>query len=201
MTNDLQTARYDGLIRRVGGLLGGGSKVTETLSELFPMIDVENLPAELLLLSGWRTGYRAINVTATVGETSRAQLINPIGSGLLVTVTDVWINVPSFVQINYTLEDTLFTPTFVGRLRDARTGALADSSAVVALQKTGNTVRRGTFTIGANETFHHRAQGNELFVLSPGTALEYGGDADNKAIEVTFYWRERAALSSELNFP
>ena len=200
MPNDLQTARYDGLIRRVGGLLGGGSKVTESLSELFPMIDCENLPAELLFLAGWRTGYRAINVGATVGETSRAQLQNPLGSGLVMVVTDVWLTTLQIV-ISYTVTDVLFAGTFPGRLRDTRTGAIEDTGAVVALSQTGNTVKRGDFTTISNETFHHHATENSLFVLSPGTALEYGTDTDNVALAVTFNWRERAALSSELNFP
>ena len=201
MPNDLQTARYDGLIRRVGGLLGGGSKVTETLSELFPMVDVENLPAELLFLAGWRTGYRAINISATPGQTSRGQLINPLGSGLIVSVTDVWLEMTSIQQVNYTTESVLFTPIFPGRKRDTRTGAIEDTGAVVALASTGNTVRRGSLTLLGNVTFHHHASNNDLFVLAPGTAIEYGTELDNLNLALTFFWRERAALSSELNFP
>ncbi len=201
MPNDLQTARYDGLIRRVGGLLGGGSKVTETLSELFPMIDVENLPAELLFLAGWRTGYRAINTSATVGETSRSQLINPAGSGLIVAVTDVWLTSGATEVIAYSLVDVLFTPVFPGRKRDTRTGAIEDTGTVVALEQIGNTIQRGAFNVAATETFHHFAQSNDLFVLSPGTAIEYGTTTDNTNLAITYMWRERAALSSELNFP
>ena len=200
MTNDLQTARYDGLLRRVGGLLGGGSKVTESLSELFPMIDVENVPAELMFLAGWRLGYRAINVGATVGETSRAQIINPVGSGKIVVVTDVWLT-GATQQMAYTLTDVLFTPIFPGRFRDTRSGAVQDSGAVVALLQTGNTVKRGDFTLIVNVTFHHHAHENSLCVLAPGTALEYGTENDNLSLAVTFMWREREALSSELNFP
>ena len=200
MPNDLQTARYDGLIRRVGGLLGGGSKVTESLSELFPMIDVENVPAELLFLGGWRTGFSTQTVPNTAGQTSRAQIINPLGSGRLAVVTDVWI-VSAQVDIAYTLTDVLFTPAFFGRLRDGRTGADANSGCQVALSSLGNTVRRGNIKTVLNVTFHHFARHNELAVLSPGTALEYGTVQDNVVMDITFFWRERAALSSELNFP
>jgi len=200
MPNDLQTARYDGLIRRVGGLLGGGSKVTETLSELFPMIDVENVPSELLFLGGWRTGISTQTVAATVGETSRAQIQNPVGSGKLVVVTDVYLTTQQ-TAVAYTTTETLFAPAFAGFLRDSRTGADGRTSARVAEASTGNTGLRGTFTTVANRTFHHFAQGNDLFVLAPGTALEYGSVTDNVAVDITFFWRERAALSSELNFP
>ncbi len=48
MGQELQQNRYDQLIRRVGGIIGPGSKVVEALGELFPVIDVENVPGELL---------------------------------------------------------------------------------------------------------------------------------------------------------
>ncbi len=200
MTNDLQTARYDGLIRRVGGLLGGGSKVTESLSELFPMIDCENLPAELLFLAGWRTGFSTQTVAQTVGETSRAQIQNPVGSGRLVVVTDVWIfAAPSIIA--YTTADVLFPSSLPGNLRDTRTGAFASTSARVSSLQTGNTARRGELNATSNVVFHHFAHNNELAVLGPGTAWEYGTVSDNIFMDITFFWRERAALSSELNFP
>ena len=199
MPNDLQTARYDGLIRRVGGLLGGGSKVTESLSELFPMIDCENLPAELLFLAGWRTAFTTQTVNATVGETSRAQIQNPVGSGRIVVVTDAFVLSTNIVA--FTNTETLFTPTFFGRLRDTRTGFDANSGATVANASTGNTIRRGFLFFPAEGFIHHFSNENSLAVLAPGTAFEYGTVLDNVAMDVTFFWRERAALSSELNFP
>ncbi len=200
MPNDLQTARYDGLIRRVGGLLGGGSKVTETLSELFPMMDVENLPAELLLLAGWHTHFTTQTVTQTVGQTSRAQLQNPANSGRIVVVTDCWIfAAPSIIA--YTTTNVLFANTFSGVPRDTRDGVVVNSAARVALLQTGNTTRRGELNAESNVIAHHFAHENSLAVLGPGTAWEYGTVSDNIFMDVTFFWREREALTSELNFP
>ena len=201
MPNQLQTARYDGLVRRVGGLLGGGSKVTESLSELFPMMDVENLPAELLLLAGWRTAFTTKTVDATVGETSRAGIFNPVGSGIIVVLTDVWLSSGSAIAVAYSTSGTeLDTDSFSGVPRDTRAGLLVTTGAKVALQQTGNTVQRGRLIIELAITYHHFAK-NGLAVLAPGTGFEYGTVVDNEILNATFFWRERAALSSELNFP
>ena len=202
MTNDLQTARYDGLMRRAGGLLGGGSKVTETLSELFPMMDMENLPAELLLLAGWRTKFTTKTVGATVGQTSRAGIFNPIGSGLIVVLTDVLLDVtlPDQIIVYSTTITELTDDSLSGVPRDTRDGVVVNSGAKVAQQQTGNTVQRGRLLIADFGSFHHFAK-NGLAVLAPGTGFEYGTLIDNLPLNATFFWRERAALSSELNFP
>lgn len=201
MPNQLQTARYDGLVRRVGGLLGGGSKVTESLSELFPMMDVENLPPELLLLAGWRTAFTTKTVPATVGETSRLGIFNPAGSGLIVVVTDVFLDASVALSIGYTTTTTALTDdSFSGVPRDTRDGVVVNTGAKVAQQVTGNTVIRGRIILRALIQYHHHAK-NGLAVLGPGTGWEYGTDADNRALNGTIFWRERPALSSELNFP
>ena len=200
MPNDLQTARYDGLMRRAGGLLGGGSKVTETLSELFPMMDMENLPAELLLLAGWRTAFTTQTVPATIGQTSRAQILNPVGSGRIAVVTDCWLTGAAGI-VAYTTTDTLFANQFSGVPRDTRDGLVVNSGCSVAELVSGNTVRRGEINLQGGITFHHFSTENSLAVLAPGTAWEYGTVTDNLFLDVTFFWREREALSSELNFP
>ena len=201
MPNQLQTARYDGLVRRVGGLLGGGSKVTESLSELFPMMDVENLPAELLLLAGWRTAFTTKTLAATVGETSRFGIFNPAGSGLIVVVTDVFLDTAVEAAIAFTTSTTPLTDdSFSGIPRDARDGVAQNTGAKVSQQQTGNTSMNGRLVTQVNDTLHHTAK-NGIAVLGPGTGLEYGTVIDNVLLNGTIFWRERAALSSELNFP
>ena len=49
---EVQQNRWDQLIRRVSGSIGPGSRVSETLSELLPVMDVERVPGELLRLMG-----------------------------------------------------------------------------------------------------------------------------------------------------
>jgi len=201
MPNQLQTARYDGLVRRVGGLLGGGSKVTESLSELFPMMDVENLTPELLLLAGWRTAFSTQIVLATVGETSRIGLFNPAGSGLIVVVTDVFLDADQSTVVAYDLTDVALTGgDNSGKPRDGRDGVIVNTGAKISNQQTGNTVAFGRIIIPVQQTIHHTSK-NGLAVLGPGTGWEYGTFVDNVNMNATIHWRERAALSSELNFP
>ena len=201
MPNELQTARYDGLIRRVGGLLGGGSKVTESLSELFPMIDVENLTPELLILGGWRTAFTTKNVTGVVAQSSRAGIFNPLGSGLIVVVTDVFLDTDSAQVIAYSTSEVALTDdSFSGVPRDTRNGVLVNTGAKVAEQNSGGTVQRGRIITSANATFQHTAT-NGLAILRPGSGFEYGTVSANIRLGATFFWRERPALSSELNFP
>lgn len=201
MPNQLQTARYDGLVRRAGGLLGGGSKVTESLSEMFPTFDLENLPAELLLLAGWRTAFTSQNVAATIGETSRIGLFNPAGSGLIVVLTDVFLDAAQVTNVAYDLTSVALTGgDNSGKPRDGRDGVIVNTGAKISNQSTGNTGQFGRIILAASSTTHHTAK-NGLAVLGPGTGWEYGTTADNNNLNATFFWRERAALSSELNFP
>ena len=181
--------------------MGGGSKLTESLTELFPTMDLENLPAELLLLAGWRTAFTTKTMTALAGQTSRAALFNPAGSGLIVVVSDVYLDGSAQLPVAYTTTLTALTDdSFSGAPRDARDGVVVNTGAKVSQQQSGNTVQRGRIFLVPFTGFHHTSK-NGIAVLGPGTGLEYGTVDDNRDLNITFHWRERAALSSELNFP
>ena len=202
MTNELQTARYDNLLRRAGGLLGPGSKVTETLSELFPVFEAENLPAELLFLGGWITGMNTAVGAATVGETSRLQVFNPLGSGKIAVLTDAFLSIGSgtAIEINWQINETPFPVIVTGITRDTHAGFAVGTALATGPLSTGNTPTAGRLTVPANATFHFHVD-NGIAVLAPGSGLEIGTSADNLALNVTWFWRERIALDSELNFP
>lgn len=203
MTNELQTARYDNLVRRLGGLLGPGSKVTETLSELFPVVETENLPAELLFLGGWITGMNTAVVAATVGEASRVQVFNPAGSGKIAVVTDVFLqNIDGNPNvINFQINETIFSPAPVtGITRDTHAGFAVGTALATGGLNTGNTPQAGLLFLEPLVTFHMHIE-NGICVLAPGSGLEFGTNVDNQALSATFFWRERVALPSELNFP
>jgi hypothetical protein len=201
VTNELQTARYDNLLRRAGGLLGPGSKVTETLSELFPVFETENLPAELLFLGGWLTGMNTTIVAATVGQTSRAQVFNPAGSGKIAVVTDIHItSAGAAMFVDWQINETPFPVIVTGITRDTHAGFAVGTALATGPLSTGNTPTAGRLTVPANATFHFHVD-NGIAVLAPGSGLEIGTSADNLALNVTWFWRERIALDSELNFP
>jgi len=120
---ELQQNRYDQLLRRVGDLKGPGSKVNDVLQELFPTIDVENVPGELLFLMGTRIGWGGASKAAAAGKKAAIQLFNPIGSGQLVTVSTVIVTGNNTQIISWGLSTSaLATNTGVPRLRDSRTG-------------------------------------------------------------------------------
>ncbi len=199
--NSLQTARYDNLIRRTGGLLGPGAKVTETLSELFPVMETENLPAELLFLGGWITGMNTVIVNATVGETSRTQVFNPVGSGKIAVLTDVhFTNGGSAQTIDWQINETQLAALATGITRDTHAGFSVGTALGTSTLSTGNTPRAGTFIVTGNSTFVFHVE-NGIAVLAPGSGVEFGTNGDNVTLAATFFWRERIALDSELNFP
>jgi len=202
MTSDLQTPRYDQLIRRAGGIIGPGSKVSEALTELFPVIDVENLPGELYILTGTNLCFGSIAPTGAVGESARAQLFNPVGSGKLMTVTLAIVSVSTPMTVRVGVP---FIPLTTGvgteRFRDARLGSAARPVGQIRQDSTvALTDATAQFRLLANTPIL-LTDGNGLAVLSPGSGLEVGAGTFATTIWVTFEWRERLALDSELNLP
>ncbi len=199
--NELQQTRYDQIIRRVGGIIGPGSKVAEALSELFPVIDVERVPGELLLLGQTALCLGAGSITGAVGEAARIQVFNPAGSGKLVAVSSTVLSTATTQQMRFATTNTALT-TGLGTevFRDRR---LPGTSRPVSQIRTDSTVAKtdahGQFRVLAN-TPHELPDENTVAVLPPGAGFEVGADTFNTNIVVTFFWRERVALESELNF-
>jgi len=201
MTTEIQQTRYDQLLRRVGGLIGPGSKVSEVISELFPMIDVERIPGELMLLGGTRLCVGAVTRTGTATFRPRVQLFNPVDSGVLITCSSFIVDSNTRQRIRWNTDNTQ-QPTGTGfqRFRDRRLGLTAlptggiFSDALVAIVNSDGQVLL--------EQDHHTTieDPNGIAVLPPGSGLAVGGDVVNSSIGVTFYWRERSAEQSELNF-
>lgn len=200
MTFEVQQTRWDRLIRRVSGSIGPGSRVSETLSELFPVVDVERVPAELLILGGTGLAFGGGQLVSAAGETPTAQLFNPADSGQLITVTNIRVAfaVPSIVRWGITQNQrgaAIGTQVY----RDSRrllpvtpVGQITQDSAVAFASGT-NQAR-----IPANETLTVEDQ-NAVAVLAPGTGIEIGTTSLNTTINYSFSWRERPAERSELS--
>lgn len=201
MTSDLQQTRYDQLIRRVGAIVGPGSKVAEALSELFPVIDVERVPGELLLLGGTNLCIGAANVTGAVGEVARIQLFNPAGSGKLLSVSSCLISTTATQAIRFAtslinLTSNIGTQVF----RDRRLTALRPTGQIRTDSTIALTDANGIFRVLGNTPWVLEDQ-NTVAVLPPGTGFEVGDSTTNTDLFVTFFWRERVAEQSELLFP
>ncbi len=201
MPTQLQQARYDGLLRRVGDLKGGGSKVNEVLGEVFPVLDLENVPAELALLAGWRLGFGSVIASAVAGNHRLIQLFNPANSGALVVPTRIWLRISANQLIEYDIASAGLADTFSSaKVRDTRLGVT--TTLVTQLREAtqpGSITGIGNLFTFASEIFPFEDR-DGLFVLGPGTGLTFSTTIQNSLMTINFHWRERLAEPSELNF-
>jgi len=200
MTFEVQQTRWDRIIRRVSGSIGPGSRVAETLSELFPVIDVERVPGELLILGGTGICHGGGTITAAAGERPTAQLFNPADSNILVTITSVHVGftMTSIVrwgttqtQIGTIISTQVFRDT--RRLLPALPVAQVSQRSAVAMATATN---QTGILVRTNLTLQDE---NGVAVLAPGTGFEIGNDGIAGTIFYSFYWRERPAEESELS--
>lgn len=200
-SQDLQTARYDQLIRRVGGLYGGGSKVVEALPELFPVLELENTTPELIALTGWRTAWQSTERPGVAGQTSKSQLFNPAGSGYLVAVTQVGIhtNISSPIPLQLQIVAVALATPVSGLFRDSRFGVPRNTVAQVA--SVDNVATGGGLRVHVGTVTTFLRDDNGIVILTPGTGLDVGTVNTNVTLTVNYFWRERLALESEINFP
>lgn len=191
--------RYDQLTRRVCDLKGPGSKVNDALTELFPMFDVENVPAELLLLSGSRLCMGNLFLAAG-GATffSTGLLRNNAGSGVIARLIE--INVTA-VQQNIALGPTLNSAAATGTRAFVDGRVFGEGTALVT-QGSNNTLVVGslfyTINTGSDGTIIYRPPA-AVAVISPGTAFSVGCALADTALNLSFLWIERQAQPSELN--
>jgi len=199
---ELQQNRYDRLLRRVGGLIGAKSMVNDALGELFPTIDVERVPGELLALMATQLGFGSTNLNATPAARNHHQLFNPANSNVLIVVTTVSFFVP---VVPVTPTEFRFS-NFIGALvtlagnerrRDTRFGTLA--SIVAQLRTAQDAVNGGLDyrmqTLDTGTTTITDANG--LAVLFPGTGLTVTCQTTDLESTVSFMWRERVFETSE----
>ena len=201
MTSFLQQTRYDQLIRRVGAIVGPGSKVSEALSELFPVIDVERVPGELLILGQTNLCLGSSTVLGAAGETPRIQLFNPAASGKLISISTCIISSLQSQEIRFATTTTALT-TGVGTevFRDRRLSATGRPSGQIRTDSTvARTDANGAFRTLANSP-RFLEDLNTVAVLPPDTGFEVGAVDFATQIWVTFFWRERVAEQSELLF-
>jgi len=202
VTFEVQQNRWDQTIRRASGSIGPGSRVAETLAELFPVFDVENLPAELLFLSGTRIGMGVGILQPNVAFTSKVQLFNPAESGHIITVTKALIVVPlAGAEIRAAVsEPALLTDAGGAQLRDTRVGVSVPSVGQIRTEQVVTSiVPSWNFNVAENVPYTLEDE-NSLAVLAPGTGYTIGTRLINRALTVNFFWRERAVLESELSF-
>ncbi len=199
MTYEVQQTRWDRIIRRVSNSIGPGSRVSETLSELFPVLDVELVPGELLRLGGTQLCFGGTSISGAAGTAGRAVIFNPAGSGQLVTISQINFGVSGDSSIRWGITLAEQTVIATQRFRDTRdllpslpVARISQVAEVALANGTGQT--RAAANVG--QQLHDP---NGIVVLAPGTGFEIGPGVNNLAFNVCFWWRERPAEESELS--
>lgn len=198
--SELQQNRYDQLLRRVGDLKGPGSKVNDVLTELFPMVDVENVPIELMLYSGWRHGMASNGNAAVALNFVLSQIFNPAASGIITVPTrlDIWSATAQV--IGYALTDTALASLISNdEQRDSRIGIGRSATSEIRTAVQVAAVARSGFLLLVADTVFTLQDGTGLFVLAPGTGVTFFTTVLNTDFNVNYLWRERVAQPSELN--
>jgi len=194
----LNQNRYDALLRRVGDLKGPGSKVNDALTELFPMLDVENLPSELLLLSGTRlcVGHIAL---VTVGLTfAQAMLRVALDTSVVATIhmismfsdTGQEIAMGPTQNVSADPGDEAFTD---GRAFGEGTVAKVLGEDLLVVGSDFYRIRIPT------DTSVDFIPPKGFSVITPGTAFSVSATSVSTPLDVSFFWSERVAQPSELN--
>lgn len=200
MGYEVQQTRWDRIVRRVSGSIGPGSRVSETLSELFPVLDVENVPGELLLLGGTALCFGGGILTSAAGESPTAQLLNPGNSGQLLTLTSVQFGTTASSTVRYGVSFAAVGTDIQSQLfRDTRrfspavpSGQVRTRSSVTQVVATMQTRILGNAGLVLEDP-------NGVCVLAPGSGFEIGIPDLASTIFFGFNWRERPAEESELS--
>lgn len=174
--------------------------VNDALSELFPMIDVERVPGELLLLMGTRIGHGGGALVGAAGEAPKCMLFNPVDSGLLVTLTQILFSCQTTVTVRMAIQTVPHASSIATQiLRDSRnlppnlpTAQILQESAVALADATVQTRLLANTPLQISDE-------NSLAVLAPGSGFEIGTNAFASSIHFSFWWRERAAEPAEVN--
>jgi len=202
MTFEVLTARWDQIIRRVTAGIGPGSRVSETLSELFPVMDVERVPGELLILGQTDICMGATPTTGAAAEFGSVQLFNPDDSGKIITVSSVIVSTSTSQRIRGAFFPVggAGTQQNTERFRDKRRGETDQPTGQIRTRSIGAaviTVFECRVLTGTPFPF---ADENSFCVLSPGFGFEFQTTVAQTAITVTYLWRERVAVEAELRF-
>jgi len=197
---NINQGRYDHLLRRTTAQVGPGSKVGNALEDLFPTLDVENAPMELLRASGWVFGTGFLAEVPSAGNNAAIALFNPADSGHLVVCTTININGPSAVDVMIgPIFTALASVNLPGAQRDTRAGAIAQT--VARLQSDENATSSAFLRIPIVANVNTQLTDIDgYYVLAPGSGMQVFANTVDITIRAGFLWRERVAEPEELDF-
>jgi len=155
-------------------------------------IDLDSLIDEeasdvFVLRPSWATGFQA----AVGAEFSHVQLFNPIGSGVIGVVEEVWLEVGAAMRIRVGNSDVALAS--VGAAAGFRDRRIAGAPAIVIAVDTNvanQVVTRADINIPDTTSFRLPPSG---VVLSPGTGIGFEGLTVNISLQASVKWREESA--------
>lgn len=163
------------------------------------MFDVENVPAELLLLSGARLCMGSALLGAG-GATFFGHILlrNQGGSGMIARLLEVNVTAPAGTLV---LGPTQNSDTPIGATAFADGRVFGEGTALGIQGSNNNLVIGSAFwlpTTAADGKYVWQPPA-AIAVITPGNAFSVSNGSDNESLRVNFLWIERQAQPSELN--
>jgi len=196
----LQTGRLENFIRRWGSIKGEGSILNETLGDVFPILDLENLTPENQLTAGWFLFQGGVSVTGLAAKLGGVQLLNPVASGILLVVDKVIIQVDGTKLVQFGMAAAPLTAALNTSTRDTRTGTTFTGKALIRTSQDTIGILGDVFIFCSAFVDREIVTPNGVAVLAPGGTLTFVDTVVQKPMRITFFGRARLAEPSELSF-
>ncbi len=198
--SEIQQNRYDSLLRRVCDLKGPGSKVAWSVGDLLPVLDVERVPPELLVLGGSRKAIGRVVLNAGGAlNFGHAFLRNNDDSGMIGRLEQmiIWSDTAQRVVVGPTTNSDIASGTRA--FTDTR--LFGEGTALVTQGNNNLLVIGADFgriaLNGVDSVIWEVPSG--ISVIGPGTAFMVSNGTANTNLHITFLWVERQAEPSELD--
>ena len=194
----LQTARLESMIRRWGSIKGGGSLLSDTLADVFPVFDLENLTPEMQLLADWFPWFGFATILGGVAQLGGLLVQNAADSGKIVVVEKMIINTVVAQDVTCGVRAVVAAGAAV-RNRDGRSPNLVNNN-VQIFGSNNTTTQFGMILQTAANIDREFEIRNGIAILGPGSAFAVVMSVANETMTGTFIGRVRQAEPSELNF-
>lgn len=199
----IEIGRYSDRLRRALGMKGASIVSGELSPEISPVFVLEGPAVEWEFLQGVRICGVTTVVAAVVGNRSIARLRNPLGSGIIATVTLVEQSTQGVAEVELQLGRAQVNLAITGAtaVRDSRwsptsvlfrTAMQASSTAAGAVPEGEDVLWR---TLLPDNVEGRYRQG---IMMQPGDSLDLSSTTLNVTMHATYAWKERPVAPLEL---
>jgi hypothetical protein len=200
--NEILTARFSNLVRKLFALKGGRVGPTSIGGEILPVLPFD-YGAELRALENWALFASIANMAAPgAGNRTGFAIRNPAGSGMVSVVTMIlYANIVATIDGPFVTYQTTSTdlnvaagpprsldkriPQSSSMIMSQQNNATGDAATILQAQMTGNT------------SFHFLIDGRHEIPLLPGDRIATYSGVLNQGSQISYCWRERLLEESE----